>query len=132
MLSHGLAAGPPMASGGRGRRARQPARVQERRRTSVMTHRRWVALLGVAVLPLILFATSAHAFSACGSGSRSSGFAQLPGGQPLADPIPHIPINGTAGFVVPGSNTLAGGDLLVGLGYLGQQSVCQQEEGIFD
>ena len=30
------------------------------------------------------------------------GLAQLPSGRPLADPIPHIPINGTAGFVVPG------------------------------
>ena len=52
------------------------------------------------------------AFSSCGRGSRAGGFAQLPGGRPLADPIPHIPINGTAGFVVPGANTLPGGDLL--------------------
>ena len=64
--------------------------------------------------------------------SRAGGFAQLPGGKPLADPIPHIPINGTAGFVIPGANTLPGGDLSIGLGYLGQQAVCQQEEGIFD
>jgi peptidoglycan-associated lipoprotein len=99
---------------------------------SVTTHRRWVALLGIAALALIPFATAAEAFSSCGSVSRAGGFAQLPGGKPLADPIPHIPINGTAGFVVPGANTVPGGDLSIGLGYLGQQSVCQQEEGIFD
>ena len=96
------------------------------------THRRWVALLGVAVLALIPLAPPAFALSACGGGSRAGGLAQLPGGRPLADPIPHIPINGTAGFVVPGANQLPGGDFSVGLGYLGQQSVCQQEEGIFD
>ena len=96
------------------------------------THRRWVALLGVAVLALIPLAPPAFALSACGGGSRTGGLAQLPGGRPLADPIPHIPINGTAGFVVPGANQLPGGDFSVGLGYLGQQSVCQQEEGIFD
>ena len=33
---------------------------------------------------------------------------------------------------MPGANTLPGGDLSIGLGYLGQRSVCQQEEGIFD
>ena len=106
--------------------------VHERRTMSVTTHRRWVALLGVAVLALIPLAPPAFALSACGGGSRAGGLAQLPGGQPLADPIPHIPINGTAGFVVPGANQLPGGDFSVGLGYLGQQSVCQQEEGIFD
>ena len=31
-----------------------------------------------------------------------------------------------------GANTLPGGELSIGLGYLGQQAVCQQEEGIFD
>jgi peptidoglycan-associated lipoprotein len=77
------------------------------------------------------FATPAAALSACG-GSGARGLAQLPGGRPLADPIPHIPINGTAGFVVPGANQLPGGDFSVGLGYLGQESVCQQEDGIFD
>ncbi len=96
------------------------------------THRWWVALLGVAVLALIPLAPPAFALSACGGGSRTGGLAQLPGGRPLADPIPHIPINGTAGFVVPGANQLPGGDFSVGLGYLGQQSVCQQEEGVFD
>jgi peptidoglycan-associated lipoprotein len=99
---------------------------------SVITHRKRVALLGVAVLALIPFATPAQALSPCGSGSHVGGLAQLPGGRPLADPIPHIPINGTAGFVVPGANTLPGGDLSIGLGYLGQRSVCQQEEGVFD
>ncbi|HEY7141811.1 MAG TPA: transporter, partial [Methylomirabilota bacterium] len=99
---------------------------------SVTTYRRWLALLGVAVLASVPLATPALAFSSCGSRSPAGGLAQLPGGKPLADPIPHIPINGTAGFVVPGANTLPGGDLSFGLGYLGQQSVCQQEEGIFD
>ncbi len=96
------------------------------------THRRRVALLGVAALALIPLATPALAFSPCGPSAPKGGLAQLPGGQPLADPIPHIPINGTAGFVVPGANTLPGGELSIGLGYLGQRSVCQQEEGIFD
>ncbi len=96
------------------------------------THRRRVAFLGIAVLALIPLATPALAFSPCGSASPAGGLAQLPGGRPLADPIPHIPINGTAGFVVPGATTLPGGDLSLGLGYLGQRSVCQQEEGIFD
>jgi peptidoglycan-associated lipoprotein len=99
---------------------------------NVMTHRRSLALLGIVALALIPLATPAYAFSACGSAGRTNGFAQLPGGQPLADPIPHIPINGTAGFAVPGANTLGGGDLLIGLGYLGQDSVCQQQNGIFD
>jgi peptidoglycan-associated lipoprotein len=98
----------------------------------VTTYRKRVALFGVVVLALISLATPAHAFSSCGSGSRTGGFAQLPGGHPLADPVPHVPINGTAGFVVGGANTLPGGDLLIGLGYLGQQAVCQQEEGVFD
>jgi peptidoglycan-associated lipoprotein len=99
---------------------------------SVTAHRRRVALLGVAALALIPLATPALAFSPCGPSTPKGGLAQLPGGQPLADPIPHIPINGTAGFVVPGANTLPGGELSIGLGYLGQRSVCQQEEGIFD
>ena len=96
------------------------------------THRRRVAFLGAAALALIPLATPALAFSPCGPSAPKGGLAQLPGGQPLADPIPHIPINGTAGFVVPGANTLPGGELSIGLGYLGQRSVCQQEEGIFD
>jgi peptidoglycan-associated lipoprotein len=99
---------------------------------SVITHRRRLALLGVAALALIPLATPAQAFSPCGPGSRAGELAQLPGGHPLADPIPHVPINGTAGFVVPGANTLPGGDLSIGLGYLGQRSVCQQQEGVFD
>src|SRR5262245_59122046 len=108
-------------------------RVHERRTMSVTTHRRWVALFGVfALAALIPLETTAHAFSSCGPASRSGGLAQLPGGHPLADPVPHVPINGTNGFVVGGANTLPGGDLLIGLGYLGQQAVCQQEDGIFD
>jgi peptidoglycan-associated lipoprotein len=98
---------------------------------SVMTHRRSMALLGIVALTLIPLATPAHAFSSCGA-AHPGGFAQLPGGHPLADPIPHIPMNGTAGFTVAGANTIGGGDLSIGLGYLGQQSVCQQQDGIFD
>jgi peptidoglycan-associated lipoprotein len=96
----------------------------------VTTRRKLVALLGGAVLALLPLVAPAQASSLCGGSSR--GLAQLPGGRPLADPIPHVPINGTAGFVVPGANTLAGGNLSIGLGYLGQQSVCQQEDGVFD
>jgi peptidoglycan-associated lipoprotein len=103
--------------------------ARRRRTTSVTTHRRRVALLGVLALALFPLATPALAASSCG---RSAGLAQLPGGKPLADPIPHIPINGTAGFYVPGANTLPGGDLSIGVGYLGQEAVCQQENGIFD
>ena len=61
------------------------------------------------ILALIPLATPAYALSACGGGSRAGGLAQLPGGRPLADPIPHIPINGTAGFVVPGANSCPAG-----------------------
>src|SRR5687767_13288464 len=75
--------------------------AHERRTTSVMTHRRRVALLGALTLALFPLASPAQAAS-CG---RSSSLAQLPGGRPLADPVPHIPINGTAGFYVPGANT---------------------------
>ena len=93
------------------------------------THLRRVGLLlGLAVV-LFPLATPALAASSCG---RSVGLAQFRSGQPLADPIPHVPINGTAGFVVPGANTLPGGDLSIGLGYIGQEAVCQQESGIFD
>jgi peptidoglycan-associated lipoprotein len=93
---------------------------------------RWrVSLLGAAGLVMIPLVTPALALSPCGA-SRGGGLAQLPGNRPLADPLPHIPINGTAGFVVPGANTLPGGDLSIGLGYLGQEAVCQQEDGIFD
>jgi peptidoglycan-associated lipoprotein len=93
---------------------------------------RWrVSLLGATGLVLIPLVTPALALSPCGA-SRGGGLAQLPGNRPLADPLPHIPINGTAGFVVPGANTLPGGDLSIGLGYLGQEAVCQQEDGIFD
>ena len=94
-----------------------------------MTHRTRVALLGAAALVLFPLATPVHAASSCG---RTVGLSQLPGGKPLADPIPHIPVNGTAGFYVPGANTLPGGELSIGLGYLGQEAVCQQEDGIFD
>jgi peptidoglycan-associated lipoprotein len=96
---------------------------------SVRTHRRRVAILGAAALALVLLASPALAASSCGV---RTGLAQFPSGRPLADPIPHIPINGTAGFVVPGANTLPGGDLSIGLGYLGQEAVCQQENGLFD
>jgi peptidoglycan-associated lipoprotein len=90
-----------------------------------MTYRRWVALVGIAVLVLIPLATTVDAFTGCSPASPAS--------VPLADPIPHIPINGTAGFVVPGANSLPGGDLLIGLGYLGQQPVCREtESGDFD
>ncbi len=97
-----------------------------------MRANRWrVSLLGAAGLVIIPLVTPALALSPCGA-PRGGGLAQLPGNQPLADPLPHIPINGTAGFVVPGANTLPGGDLSIGLGYLGQEAVCQQEDGIFD
>jgi peptidoglycan-associated lipoprotein len=132
MLAVGRGSGASGGLGGSGLGAMQVVRVHERRTISVTTYRRRAALLGVVVLALIPLATTAHAFSSCGSVSRAGSFAQLPGGQPLADPIPHIPINGTAGFTVAGANTLAGGDLLIGLGYLGQQAVCQQQEGVFD
>jgi peptidoglycan-associated lipoprotein len=95
----------------------------------VTTHLRRVTLLGALALVLFPLATPAHAASSCG---RSVGLAQFPSGQPLADPVPHIPINGTAGFYVPGAKTLPGGDLSIGLGYIGQEAVCQQESGIFD
>ena len=89
------------------------------------TYRKRVALFGVVVLALISLATPVDAFTGCTPASPAS--------VPLADPVPHIPINGTAGFVVPGANTLAGGDLLIGLGYLGQQPVCREtESGDFD
>src|SRR5262245_13851383 len=88
-----------------------------------------MAILGAVAVALFLMTTPARAGSPCGFRAR---LAQLPGGQPLADPIPHVPINGTAGFLVPGANTLPGGDLSIGLGYLGQDAVCQQESGVFD
>src|SRR5262245_43499146 len=99
------AAGPPVASGARAEGVSRTVRVHERRTMSVTKYRRLVAVLVVAVLALIHLASPAHALSPCGSASRAGSFAQLPGGRPLADPIPHIPINGTAGFVVPGANT---------------------------
>jgi peptidoglycan-associated lipoprotein len=129
MLAVAAAAVVPDGLGGVGRRS--TVRVQKRRTTSVTTHRRRVALLGAAALSLLPLATPAWGASSCGS-RPGLGLAQLPGGRPLADPIPHIPINGTAGFVVPGANSLAGGNFSVGLGYLGQEAVCQQESGIFD
>jgi peptidoglycan-associated lipoprotein len=129
MLAVAAAAVVPGGLGGVGRRS--TVRVQKRRTTSVTTHRRQVALLGAAALSLLPLATPAWGASSCGS-RPGLGLAQLPGGRPLADPIPHIPINGTAGFVVPGANSLAGGNFSVGLGYLGQEAVCQQESGIFD
>jgi peptidoglycan-associated lipoprotein len=89
-----------------------------------------VALIGAAALSLCSLTTPAWAASTCNP--RVTGLAQLPGGKPLADPIPHVPINGTAGFLVPGANSLPGGNFSVGLGYWGQEAVCQQESGVFD
>ena len=67
---------------------------------SVTTHRRWVALLGFAVLAADPSRDAgARVLRRAVRGVPAGGFAQLPGGRPLADPIPHIPINGTAGFV---------------------------------
>ncbi|HZS35107.1 MAG TPA: hypothetical protein VFC42_17210, partial [Methylomirabilota bacterium] len=62
-----------------------------------------------------LLGTAAFAGSACQPGLALAPrqARRLP---PLADPLPHVPINGTAGFVVPGASTLPGGDLSVGLG----------------
>jgi peptidoglycan-associated lipoprotein len=131
MLAHSMAAAAVARNGLDGLGRRSTVRVHGRRATSVTTHRRRVALIGAAALILLPLATPAWGASPCGS-RPGLGLAQLPGGRPLADPIPHIPINGTAGFVVPGANLLAGGALSVGLGYLGQESVCQQENGVFD
>jgi peptidoglycan-associated lipoprotein len=75
---------------------------------------------------MLLAVTPASARSGClnlGQGERP---------RPLADPIPYFPVNGTAGFFVHGANTLPGQKLSAGLGYVGQDAVCQQEEGIFD
>jgi peptidoglycan-associated lipoprotein len=131
MLAHSMAAAAVARNGLYGLGRRSTVRVHGRRATSVTTHRRRVAFIGAAALILLPLATPAWGASPCGS-RPGLGLAQLPGGRPLADPIPHIPINGTAGFVVPGANLLAGGALSVGLGYLGQESVCQQENGVFD
>jgi peptidoglycan-associated lipoprotein len=94
---------------------------------SVMTSRSRVVALLAAAFGSLLVGVPALAAPLCGS--RLAQERRLP---PLADPLPHVPINGTAGFVVPGARTLPGGDLSIGLGYLGQQAVCQQEDGIFD
>ncbi len=89
------------------------------------------AAVAAAILSSTLLGTAAFAGSACQPGLALAPrqARRLP---PLADPLPHVPINGTAGFVVPGASTLPGGDLSVGLGYLGQQAVCQELEGDFD
>ena len=96
------------------------------------THRRRVAFLGAAALALIPLATPALAFSSCGPSSRRAGSPSSPGGQPLADPIPHIPINGTAGFSCPAPTRSPAGSCRSGSGTSASRSVCQQEEGIFD
>src|SRR5581483_2143414 len=97
----------------------------------VITVRGCQAAVAAAILSSSLLGTAALAASACQPGLALA-LRQARRLPPLADPLPHVPVNGTAGFVVPGANTLPGGDLSVGLGYLGQQAVCQELEGDFD
>lgn len=45
---------------------------------------------------------------------------------------PHQPVHGTGGFSVFGARTLQKGQFSVGVGYLGEEAVCEQRSGIFD
>ena len=94
-----------------------------------MTSSRRSALTIGAALCLgatLCLAQPAHAAGSCVS------VAQHGGAVPLADARPYQPVNGTGGFSVFGANTLAQGGFSVGLGYLGEDAVCQQLEGVFD
>jgi Putative MetA-pathway of phenol degradation len=51
---------------------------------------------------------------------------------PLADARTYQPVNGTGGFSVFGANTLAARGFSVGLGFLGEDAVCQELDGDFD
>jgi hypothetical protein len=51
---------------------------------------------------------------------------------PQAASRPYQPVNGSGGFSVFGARTLDRGGFSVGLGYLGEDAVCQQLDGVFD
>lgn len=51
---------------------------------------------------------------------------------PQAQPRPHQPVNGTGGFSVFGARTLQKGQFSGGIGYLGEEAVCQQTSGTLD
>ncbi|MGH7268345.1 MAG: transporter, partial [Candidatus Rokuibacteriota bacterium] len=69
---------------------------------------------------------------AAGDGCRSLSVVQERRVPPLAEARTYQPVNGTGGFSVFGANTLPAGVLSVGVGYLGEEAVCQQVDGVFD
>ena len=93
-----------------------------------MKGRTYVAALAVTTL-VLLPASSGLAASAC---QRGATFAQQPRERPLADPRTYQPVNGTGGFSVFGANTLDRFGFSVGLGYMGENAVCQETDGDFD
>ncbi|MBI3454963.1 MAG: transporter, partial [Candidatus Rokubacteria bacterium] len=51
---------------------------------------------------------------------------------PQAEARAYQPVNGTGGFSVFGAKTLTARGFSVGLGYMGEEAVCQQLDGVFD
>src|SRR5262245_58273114 len=90
-----------------------------------MTHRNRLALLA-SIVALSFAAVPAWAAGRCVTAQQE---AQS---HPLADPRAYQPVNGTGGFSVFGANTIAGGAFSVGLGFLGEDAVCQETDGDFD
>ena len=94
----------------------------------VASRRPSVSTLGATLClgAALCLAAPAYAAGSCVSAAQNGR------GVPLADPRPYQPVNGTGGLSVFGANTVPGGGFSVGLGYLGEDAVCQQQEGLFD
>jgi peptidoglycan-associated lipoprotein len=90
-----------------------------------MTERTRIAV--TVVLLVLLFA----AWPAAGETGCVTA-RQEPRIPPQAAARPYQPVNGTGGFSVFGANTLPARGFSVGIGYLGEEAVCQQRDGVFD
>ena len=87
----------------------------------------------VSVAALVfIFIVSLSPLPVSAAGASCAGLAQSRQVVPQAAPRPYQPVNGTGGFSVFGARTLDRGGFSAGLGYLGEDAVCQQLDGVFD
>ncbi len=81
---------------------------------------------------MLIFLVSLSAVPAWAAGGSCLRLAKEQQSVPQAEPRPYQPVNGTGGFSVFGARTLDRGGFSAGLGYLGEDAVCQQLDGVFD
>ncbi len=90
------------------------------------------AVLRPVVAVLALAAALAPPAARADASTLCAGAAQARRAVPQAEARPYQPVNGTGGFSVFGARGLTAGAFSVGLGYLGEDAVCQQRDGLFD